>query len=261
MIGPGSPRSIETPAAGCQPTMQSQVDRLLDRLGGWLLPPRCVLCGGRGTTDRLDLCSHCELALPVATMPVRNGPAPLRLSCTPWEYAHPLDHLVHLLKYRGQLAAGRVLGSLLARRIRALGLDGVVDGLLVPVPLHPARHARRGFNQSAEVARWVAAHLGRPLAPELVERVRDTPPQVGLHVGERRANVRGAFRVAADVAGRHVIVVDDVTTTGSTLRELAEVLLAAGAVHVDAWCVARADRQVVEAASAAAGSPAEDAMR
>ena len=234
--------------------MRDWVDRNFDLLGSLLLPPRCVLCGSRGQRPLLDLCGACEHSLPPADPLVRPGPAPLRTSFAPFEYGHPLDHLVHALKYRGQLAAGRVLGSLLGNRVAALGLARDAD-VLVPVPLHRSRHATRGFNQSAEIARWVSRRAGPPVDPRLAERRRATLPQVGLHLPDREANVRGAFIATAGVSGRRVVVIDDVTTTGSTLAELAGALIAAGAIGVDAWCVARADRREIQAPPTGERSP------
>jgi ComF family protein len=127
--------------------------------------------------------------------------------------------------------------------------------VLLPVPLHRSRHATRGFNQSAEIARWVSRQAGPPVDPRLAERRRVTLPQVGLHWPDREANVRGAFVAAAGVSGCRVVLIDDVTTTGSTLRELAAALFAAGAINVDAWCVARADRREIQAPTTGERSP------
>jgi len=222
--------------------MSGWVDRNLDRLGGLLLPPRCVLCGDPGQPPCLDLCRACEAGLPDASAPVGYGPAPLRRCHAPFDYDHPLDHLVQALKYRGQLAVGRVLGTLLGERVATLSLQADVD-VLLPVPLHPLRHGGRGFNQSAEIGHWVARRLDRPLAPRLALRRRDTRPQVGLAVADRRINLAGAFAASPAARGLRIALVDDVTTTGRTLQELAAVLLEAGAESVEGWCVARADRR------------------
>ena len=215
-----------------------QVDTILDRLGGLLLPPRCMLCNGAGQAPCLDLCAGCEAALPGAQVP-SGLPAGLDRCHAPFLYAAPVDQLVHALKYRGALAAGRVLGVLLAADVEVLGLHLDVDWVL-PMPLHPSRHAARGSNQSAEIAHWVARSLRRPSRPQVLRRVRDTAPQVGLGIADRRANVDGAFAAAAGCAGRRIALVDDVVTTSSTLAAAAAALRAAGAVSVDAWCVARA---------------------
>lgn len=239
--------------------MRHWVDRRIEWLGGLLLPPRCVLCGGRGQIPALDLCTGCQASLGAALDPVRVDHGYLRRTFAPFAYAAPLDHLVHSLKYRGRLATGRVLGTLLADRIAAPGLHRDVD-VILPVPLHAARHAERGFNQSAEIARHLGRRLRLPVDERLAARRRATPPQVGLHLDERRRNLAGAF-LAASLAGRRVAIVDDVTTTGATLQELARELLRAGAGAVDAWCVARADRRGIQPEAEREPSPSAGRMR
>ena len=105
--------------------------------------------------------------------------------------------------------------------------------VVVPMPLHPVRHAERGFNQSAELGRWVAREVGRGFCEGAVTRVRHTGPQVGLRLDERRTNLAGAFSCAASLAGLRVAVVDDVLTTGSTARAIATALREVGAASVD----------------------------
>ena len=216
-----------------------RVDRYLDVLLGRLLPPRCVLCGQPGQPPVLDLCAECEAALLPDPAPLRSGPDPVDRCFAPFAYGFPMDHLVHLLKYRRRLAVGRVLGRLVAGPVRDLGLHLDVDWL-VPVPLHPRRHAERGFNQSAEIARWVARGLGCRCNERAILRVEATRPQVGLGPEERRGNLRGAFRAAAGLRGLRVAVLDDVVTTGATAAAVAVALLEGGARSVDVWCLARA---------------------
>ncbi len=166
---------------------------------------------------------------------------------------------MHRLKYRGQLAVGRVLGVLLAAAVRDFALHRDVD-CLVPIPLHPARHAERGFNQSAEIGARAASDLGCRYLAGAVRRVRATRSQVGLHVYARRRNLAGAF-VARDVDGLRVAIVDDVTTTGTTLQELARALREAGARTVDAWCVARARRSRIRSGTGDEASLPASRMR
>jgi ComF family protein len=239
--------------------MRDWFDKHLDRLGGLLLPPRCVLCGSRGQAPCLDLCTGCEASFEASNEPVLAGPEPLRSTCAPFAYAWPLDHLVHALKYRGRLATARVLGTLLAGWLAGRGQHREVD-VIVPVPLHPERHAERGFNQSAELARQLGRSLHLPVVESLAVRRRATRPQVGLHLAERRRNLAGAFG-AGPVAGLRVAIVDDVTTTGTTLQELASVLVQAGALAVDAWCVARTDRGRIHPGARREASPPVGWMR
>jgi ComF family protein len=156
-------------------------------------------------------------------------------------YDGALRHIIHAYKYEGR----RTLARPLAAIIQEQGADLLRDAdCVVPVPLHPIRRLRRGFNQAAELAR----HLGVPVVHALW-RIRPTAAQAGLTAAERARNVRGAFRLSPwlsphlrrrYVRGAIVVIVDDVTTTGATLTACAEVLRAAGAREVRALTVARA---------------------
>lgn len=237
------------PFALCQPRLPAPVDSGWNRLLGFVLPPRCVLCGRAGQSPCHDLCAACQADLPavpggglctdsqlLATANLGSCERSFALCA----YAPPVDTLIHALKYGGQLAIGRVLGWLLGCGVADAGLHLDVDCVL-PVPLHPRRHAERGFNQSAEIARFAAGRIGLPVEPRLATRCRETRPQVGLPPSDRRANLDGAFlAVAGAVHGSRIAIVDDVMTTGSTAGELARALRLCGAVSVEVWCVARA---------------------
>jgi ComF family protein len=152
----------------------------------------------------------------------------------------PARTLVHRLKYGDRLELAGPMGRWMARAGAEL-LDEA--DLLIPIPLHPWRLARRRFNQSAALAREIARQCGAPLETGLLLRVKPTPPQVGLNRGLRASNVRGAFAVdprrRAELAGRRLVLVDDVATSGATLNAAARVLLRAGAARVDALVFAR----------------------
>jgi len=205
-------------------------------LASTLFPPRCCLCGFEGASLDLDLCSYCEADLPWSESCGHDLFA-LR-------YEPPVDQMIRELKYQGVIANARVLGVLLAQRVRERELP--MPGLLAPVPLHAARLRERGFNQAFAIARYAGRMLGIPVARNLVRRLRNTPSQTALDVHQRHHNVRGAFAIAGARPLRrlldagHVAIVDDVTTTGSTLQELRAVLLAAGVSRVDRWAAARA---------------------
>jgi predicted amidophosphoribosyltransferase len=147
-----------------------------------------VLCDGRGQLPSLDLCAVCEDGLPLAALPLDSGVPPLDRRFAPFAYEFPVDHLVRGLKYGGQLATGRVLGSLLGAAVVARGLHLDVDCIL-PVPLHPGRHADRGYNQAAEIARRAGRVTGRPVELRVLRRVVDTRPQVRTS-GARTSSVR-----------------------------------------------------------------------
>lgn len=225
-----------------------------------LFPPTCVLCGGDGASS-LDLCAGCyqdlpylgaacrRCALPLSTDSIGgdnallcgrcivNPPGFDRLYC-PLVYEPPVDWMIQRLKFNARLSHVRVLGRLLedgiARRCRKL------PDLLVPVPLHGNRFDERGFNQALEIARPLARRFEIRLGADVCQRRHDTPHQLSLPAKKRRANVRKAFCLRRSVKNQHVVVVDDVVTTGSTVGELARMLKRGGARRVDVWAVARA---------------------
>ena len=200
--------------------------------------PQCVLCGDRLAGAQLLMgdgrCVNCRDQQPEFERAVSFG-----------EYEAELRGLIHLLKYESVMPVAGPLGGLLAQAIQEL-LRGRQDAppLMIPVPLHKRRRRTRGFNQAELIARLAARQCSPRLeaATDVLERRRDTISQVGLSREERIANVRDAFGVAnpGRVAGRSVIVVDDVMTTGTTLSECARVLKQAGAERVWAATVARA---------------------
>jgi ComF family protein len=142
-------------------------------------------------------------------------------------------------KFRARLNLIRLLGQCLALSLRERG--AVMPELIIPVPLHPARQRERGYNQALELARPLSRELSIPVDAKSCVRVQATAPQAGLEGKARRRNVRGAFRVSLAPPANHVALLDDVVTTGSTVAELAKVLLKAGVGRVDVWAVARTE--------------------
>jgi ComF family protein len=150
---------------------------------------------------------------------------------------------IHALKYGGRPVLAAPLGQLLAEEgaeAVPVALRDWADGVL-PVPLHPARRAERGFNQAELLAAPCAARWGVRMLPRALVRARPTLPQADLDAAARRANVRDAFRVSrpGEVRGRRVLLVDDVLTTGATVGAAAGALLAAGAAAVGVLTLAR----------------------
>jgi ComF family protein len=162
-------------------------------------------------------------------------------TCAPLRYEAPIDRLLPRFKFHAGLAEGRLLSALVLPRVDPALLRAA--DLIVPLPLHPQRLGRRGYNQALELARPLARAARRPLDPHALRRVRATPPQSELDAAGRRRNVRGAFAAdAARVRGRRVLLVDDVNTTGATAAEAATTLLHAGACEVHLLAIARAPR-------------------
>lgn len=220
---------------------------------------RCLLCGNRHTPL---ICSDCQALLqPLPASQCRCGLPFSAASCTTateedlpplcgrcvrrppgfaastalYPYQFPLDMLIQGFKYQGKLVNERALQQLIADA----PLPWPDAELLCPLPVHWQRHWRRGFDQSQRLARLLGQYWQRPVLAAL-SRQRPTPHQQGLSRSQRQRNLRHAFRCQADVRQRHLILVDDVMTTGSTAREASQVLLDAGAASVRVWCLARA---------------------
>lgn len=202
-------------------------------LAAALPPPRCAACDGQVVAPG-PLCPECTSTL----LPVRSDDA---RATAAFVYVGAVARALGRLKSERRADLARPLGDLLWASLEPrAGEFGKVA--VVPVPLHPARLAERGFNQSGLLARRVARRLGAPLWPSALTRVRDTPRQATLTREARMANVENAFvaREPEHVAGRSVLLVDDVWTTGATLEACARVLLEAGARAVFRSVLARA---------------------
>ena len=224
--------------------------RLWERALDLLFPPSCVGCGQEGNL----LCDACRASLPRllgSCCPVCARPLDTTGVCEPCS-RYPLDidgikaafrmenmarDMVHRLKYDNLRALAPLMGSLMMERAEA---GAPLSGVVVPVPLHPARERRRGYNQAFLLTREVARRLGLPLETKGLTRSEDTPAQVGIEGMEaRRANVAGAFRARTSFAGMRVLLVDDVCTTGATLEACALALKATGAIEVRGLVFAR----------------------
>jgi ComF family protein len=200
-----------------------------------LVEATCGICGertGRGRFESQDqICPACQEARPLFVKAVAYG-----------AYDGELRELIHLLKYERVTPAAVVLGRMLAEAIQKLGADADPI-LMVPVPLHRSKRRQRGFNQAELIAGAALKNNASrcELGTNVLERTRPTVSQIGLTRPQRMENIRGAFRVRhlSKVAGRAVLLVDDVLTTGTTASECARILRKAGANKVWVATVAR----------------------
>lgn len=226
------------------------------------LPPACLLCGGRlpAGADPAAFCAECctELFPPepgrcprcATPSPFRgtiprlcpdclDNPPPFDRVAAVGPYTGTLQRAIRRFKHHGQFPLELPLGRLLTEAA-ARGGGGVCPDLLVPVPLHIGRLRRRGYNQALQLARQLGRQFDIPVDPFLLRRQRATASQQGLDADARSRNLVGAFTVSRPVTGEHILLIDDVMTTGTTIRECAAALKAAGAAVVDVAVLARA---------------------
>ncbi len=221
-----------------------------------LTPCRCVFCGEICTQAeqfccalcRDDLpwlgphCRSCARSLPAATSASAScgecllHPPPFTEAAALFIYAFPVDAAIRALKFQRRLDYAAAFAALLAVRMRSLSPE--IDAV-IPVALNWRRQLRRGYNQAMELAAPMARQTGLPLV-DTVERVRFTPYQTGLPARQRQRNLLGAFRARGRIRARHVLLIDDVMTTGATCRQLALTVLGAGALRVSVLVLARA---------------------
>ncbi len=158
----------------------------------------------------------------------------------PYQYAFPINELILQLKFAAKLDYARDLAELLIPFLEAKYQNDHYPELLVPIPLSNRRMAARGYNQAGEITRWIAKKLQIAVNLDDLVRVRETTPQSTLDHQRRTTNLRGAFALRdGNFSGKHLALIDDVITTGNTVREAAKVLLKAGVTRIDVWCCAK----------------------
>ncbi len=182
----------------------------------------CARCG-RPQAHAVRLCADCQAT-----------PSPLALSRAAALHTEPLRQAIHALKYEDRPQLAGPLGRYLVAVFQQDPWQSIADRIdaVVPAPLHADRLRERGYNQSELLAAALCDACGLALRPEWIARVRATRQQVGLNAAERRHNVAGAFRSDGNVIGKTLLLVDDVYTTGATLRACAQAARAAGAQQV-----------------------------
>lgn len=187
----------------------------------WVKPPLCMVCG-RPVSKEMHSCTDCE-----------NTQRLFDAGVGVCVYRGEAKRIVLGLKYRGARWQARWMGEMMGERVRME--TEMRPEAVVPVPLHPRKEKTRGYNQAELLAEGLARYLGLPVWQDVLERRVDTPTQTRLGREERLANMRDAFRAKCGekAAGREILLVDDIMTTGATLEACAACLREAGAVKVN----------------------------
>lgn len=217
----------------------------------------CYLCGVTTSPPCLSICKPCCMDLPfnhsacfACAMPVTAGkycahciqerkPVIDRAIC-PFRYAYPVDKLIQDMKFRSRLEIAGFFAHFMANVLTSRGTD--LPQVLIPVPLHSSRLRERGYNQSLELSRNLSGIMNIPVDNYCLFRKQKTRAQSDLPARQRKKNIRGAF--SADIEAlstyEYVAIIDDVITTGATVRETARLIKKSGVKRIDVWSCARA---------------------
>lgn len=212
-------------------------------IADFLFPRRCVMCGNRLVADESHLCTACFMHLPFtryhtveqnrlekkfwAQFPIEKAAAMF------YHDGEQVRHIIHHIKYQGHPTLGTYLAALYAKELQEVNFFDGIDAI-VSLPLHWRRHLSRHYNQSHYIAEGISQVTGLPVMKRVVKRVRNNPSQTHLNSHQRMENVKNIFRLQhpESIAGKHLLLVDDVTTTGATLTSCAQELAKAPNVRI-----------------------------
>lgn len=231
---------------------------MLHLIRQWLLPTLCCLCG---IDSEQSLCPVCATLLPwrsqqgcyqcggfledglesVRCTRCLGSPPPFDRVISLFDYQPPIPKMLSQLKHAKQLIYGRVLGELLSHHLKESSYRlSELPEVILPVPLHAKRLRKRGFNQAVELALPISSKLQIRIDERYCVRTKATRQQQFLKKAERYNNVQGAFQIVKSLPWKHVAVVDDVITTGQTVKAFCSVLRKGGVEQIDVWTIAQA---------------------
>ncbi|MCU0433709.1 MAG: ComF family protein [Bacteroidia bacterium] len=239
------------PISRTDTTAKSRLAQLTADLSALLFPKLCAGCADSLRTGEEAICLSCRLELPPSydfTEPAENPSARVFWGRMPFQGVGAgfvfgsrsrLQEIIHQLKYNHRRDAGVELGRIVGRQLAA-ARPFCTAQLIIPVPLHDERLRQRGYNQAAEFGRGLSEQMNIPLHEQILLRLQATRTQTRKTRAERWENVSDVFSVAneKEIAGRHILLVDDVLTTGATLEAAARPLLAVPGVSISIATIA-----------------------
>lgn len=206
----------------------------LNQLFNHIFPQTCFLCGALASKP---LCPACLQELPYVDVPLQNTRVfrHIQQADVVFNYLYPVNKLIQHAKFNHNLVLLHFFGTLMGQH---LDFEQTPD-VMMPVPLHIKRLRERGYNQSLELAKMIQKQLKLPLDYTYCQRTRHTTPQAQLNAKQRLTNVIDAFEVKQlPKHWKHILLIDDVLTTGTTVDEISKALMAAGAERITVWCCA-----------------------
>ena len=189
-----------------------------------LIPNFCILCKDK-TNRNIALCTDCENDLPKKEIN--------------FDYKPPISYWISLMKFHNKWYYAKMLGQLFAKRLKKSIPKEQYPELIIPVPLHRKRLQKRGFNQAIEIAKPISKLLNIPIDRHSVKRIKATKPQSELTEIQRQKNVKNAFEITKPISAKHIVLIDDVMTTGNTINELKKTLRTSGIKQIDVWTCAQ----------------------
>jgi ComF family protein len=226
------------------------IHTLLSDFSHLFFPHICAGCGTDALHEESPVCIHCAANLPTTnfiTQPdnlvekIFWGRLPLACAASAYYFTKDslLQHLLHLLKYKGRQDIGVFLGNLIGQQLNDTNRFSSVDGLL-PLPLFKKREKKRGYNQAELLAQGISNYFNKPIFPDVVQRRLPTETQTHKSRIERWQNMEGTFEITniEAIAGKHILLIDDVITTGATLEACGTELLASGCLTLSVLSLA-----------------------